>query len=53
MPALAVVIALQAFKASLGDKAAGVSEDMIDMLAGQQMVSGERAHNRLFLDYFW
>lgn len=30
---------MQAFKANMGDKAAGVSDDMISMLAGQQMVS--------------
>lgn len=28
----------KAFKASMGDKAAGVSDDMINMLAGQQLV---------------
>jgi hypothetical protein len=32
----------QAFKASMGDKVSGVSDDMINMLAGQQLVRDSR-----------
>jgi hypothetical protein len=38
MPTL-LCLCWQAFKASMGDKAKGVSDDMLNMLAGQQMVS--------------
>jgi hypothetical protein len=47
LPHLLLLLLLrQAFKAQMGDKAAGVNDDLLKMLSGTQMVRAMRQHKQ-------